>query len=239
MEGTYTLDLADYIQKSSKIHDLALTLQSCIPSQIDVTIEKLVEKELPVECVDIEGLPLKGASANPSFVTVYIKKDSDVESAKVVLSPQLIETAKKQPVEVTAYVELGVAGVRRKSKNPVLVSLQSEKRLRKYTFQPASFGFITSPKVAENFIVELIDETFTDSTSFMATNKAMEAYKKMQYHVLIEIRDEDASLSEILPRPVIYNFPPKDFKNGDIDIVEVPIAKTATFKLTPRNPTPN
>ena len=234
-EGTYALELLDYLQESSKVQELALTLESCTPKRVDVKIEELVEKELPIQCVDKDGLPVDGANPVPGVVKIFVRKAYN-ESATVVLSPQLMELARKQPVEATAYVELGVAGVRRESQTPVKIELQSEERLKPHNFQPTSFRFVMSPEIASNYEVELVNETFTGTTNFMATDEAMDAYKKMQYHIRIEIRDGDELLSEIPPRPVIYNFPPDHFKNGDIDIVEVTVPKTATFKLIPLNP---
>ena len=234
-ESTYTLNLLEYLQKSSKVQDLALTLESCTPPEVDVKIEELVEKELPIQCVDKDGLPVDGANPVPGVVKIFVRKAYN-ESATVVLSPQLMDLARKQPVEATAYVELGVAGVRRESQTPVKIELQSEERLKPHNFQPTSFRFVMSPEIASNYEVELVNETFTGTTNFMATDEAMDAYKKMQYHIRIEIRDGDELLSEIPPRPVIYNFPPDHFKNGDIDIVEVTVPKTATFKLIPLNP---
>ncbi|MHC5138388.1 MAG: YbbR-like domain-containing protein [Planctomycetota bacterium] len=238
-EGDYTLDLLEYLQKDGKLGDLAVTLESCLPSEATVTIEKLVEKELDVECLDKDGQPVPGSNPNPSRVKIYVRQNYPIESATVVLSPQLMETARNQPVEVTPYIDLGVAGVTREAASPILVTLQSEERLKPHTFQPTSHRFVMSPEIASRYEVELVDETFTGTTNFMATDEAMDEYKKMQYHVRIEIRDSDEQLSEIPPRPVIYNFPPEHFKNGDIDIVEVPVSKTATFKLIPLNPETN
>jgi hypothetical protein len=238
-EGVYALKLLDYLQESTKIQELGLTLESCTPLEVTVTVEKLIEKELPIECRNENGSLITDVEITPdAFAKIYVRK-GDNDPAIVKLTQQQIETARKQPVEVTPSVKLGEAGVERKAANPVQVRLRSEERLKPHTFQPTSFRFVMSPKIADGYKIELVDETFTDSTSFMATDEAMDAYKKMPYHILIEIRDEDSSLTEILPRPVIYNFPPKDFKNGDIDIVEIPIPKTATFKLTPINPEVN
>lgn len=240
-EGDYTLDLLEYLQKDGKLEDLAVTLESCSPSEATVTIEKLIEKELDVKCLDKDGQPVPGSNPNPPRVKIYVRQNYPVESATVVLSPQLMETARNQPVEVTPYVNLGIAGIRREAKTPVQVTLQSEQRLKPQTLQVTSYRFVMSPEIASRYEVELVDETFTGTTNFMATDEAMDEYKKMEYHVRIEIRDGDEQREEIPLRPVIYNFPPEHFKNGDIDIVEeeVTVPKTATFKLIPLNPVTN
>ena len=236
--GQYPLDILKYLQDSSKIDDLALALNSCTPTQATVTIEKLVKKELPVQCVNKDGLPLKGANPDPAIVEIYVREKYN-ESATAVLTPQQIEIARKGPVEVTPYVELGIANVRREAANPVSITIKSGERLKQQPFQPTSIGFLMTPKLAGNYTVELLNETkLTERTLFNATDEAMDAYKKMRYHILIETRDGDELQPEISLRPVIYNFPPEHFKNGDIDIVEVTPAKTASFKLVPINSTP-
>jgi hypothetical protein len=233
---SYTLELLDYLQKSSKVQELALTLESCTPTQVDVKIEKLVEKELPVECVDKDGLELKGAYSDPSVVKIYVRKDYLPESAIVVLSPQLIETAREEAVPVTPYVELGIAKVRRESQTSVQVKLRTEDRLKEFPFQPTSIGFLMSPEIAGNYKVELTNEIkLTERTLFNATDKAMDAYKKMPFHILIEIRDGDELQPEIPPRPVIYNFPPEFVRSGEIELADE-LRKEAKIKIEPLNP---
>ncbi|MDH4203532.1 MAG: hypothetical protein OEV87_11655 [Phycisphaerae bacterium] len=236
-EGPYTLKILDHLQNNIKIQELALSLESCTPSEVTVNIEQLVEKELPVACVDKFGVTVDGAVSNPAFVKIYVKNGYN-GPATVELSPQLIETAKKGPIPATPFVKLNVAGVKREAAGPVQITVQSEQRLKQFNLQPTTYGFIMGPKIASDYKVELTGETFTGTTSFIATEEAWEAYKKMRLSILIEIRPGDELLSEIPPRPVIYNFPPEYFKNGDIDAVEVAVPKTATFKLIPINPSP-
>jgi hypothetical protein len=52
----------------------------------------------------------------------------------------------------------------------------------------------------------------------------------MRYHLLIEIRDEDATLTEIPPREVIFNFPPEFVRNGQIAATS---SHTASIRLIP------
>ncbi|MEN8128270.1 MAG: hypothetical protein ABFR90_10785 [Planctomycetota bacterium] len=239
-EGDYPLNILKYLQDSSKAQDLALTLDSCSPSQATVTIQKLVEKELPIECRDENNSLIPGVDISPSaFAKIYVR-EGDNDPAIVKLTQQQIETARKEPVEATPYVELGAAMVRREAENPVQITMKSEGRLEETTFQPKSIGFVMSPEIAGNYEIELLNKTeLIGSTKFNTTDEAMDAYKKMRYHILIEIRDGDVSQPEISLRPVIYNFPPTHFKNGDIDFVEVVPAKTANFKLVPINPEAN
>lgn len=236
--GTYSLDLLDYLQKeNSKMHELALTLDDCDPKMIDVRVEKLEKKKLPVKVLDQNGLQLPGVTVEPSVVTMYVRSAN--EYASVTLSAQQITAARKNPISVTPYVELGIAEVVRYADNPVRVSLLGEDLRKQTPYVPTSIGYIMSPRLAGKYTVELINESqLIGTTNFYATDEAIEAYKKMRTHILIEIRDSDEPLIEIPFRPVIYNFPPEYYKNGDIDIVETTPPRTATIRLIPVNPTP-
>jgi hypothetical protein len=133
---------------------------------------------------------------------------------------------------------LGIAGIVRFADDPIRVSLLEEDLRKPQVFVPTSIGYIMSSRLAGKYTIKLENESqLIATTQFYATDEAMEAYKKMRYHILIEIRDDDARLTEIPPRPVIYNFPPKYFKNGDIDIVEVNPPNTAKIVLEPVNST--
>lgn len=233
--GTYTLNLLEYLQKHSKTHDLALTLESCEPKQVDVHIEKLEKKNLPVLARDEDDSP-RNVKLEPSSVTMYARSTN--EFAKITLTDQDMAAARKNPISVIPYVELGIAGEVRQADNPVRVSLLEEDLRKQQPFVPTSIGYIMSPRLAGKYTVELINESqLIGTTQFYATYEAMEAYKNMRPHILIPIRDSDQPNTEIPFRPVLYNFPREYFKNGEIDVVETTTPKTATIKLIPVNST--
>jgi hypothetical protein len=221
-EGTYTLELLDYLQNNVKIQELALSLESCNPSEVTVNIEQLVEKELPVQCVNKDNVRLK-ANSDPPVVNIYVRKGYPVESATVVLTPQLIEAARKQPVSVTPYVELGVAGMKRKSANPVQITLKPEEQLQPNKFLTAKpIGVTMSQDLRERFKVTIVNDTKArETTTIYATDEAFRAYENMTYPLLIEIKDSDvADLSQASSKTIIYNFPPEYVKKGEIELTE-------------------
>lgn len=230
-KGSHALNLLSLLEKEDKIHDLALTLVACDPEQIQVNIEQLELKKLPVECLNENGFPVQGAVVSPSFVDIYVR-EGYTGPATVILSPQDRDVARRTAVSVTPFVKLGVANVVREAAQPVQVSLQSEERLKPQAFQPSSVGFVMSQNLADQYTVELDNlAQLTSTTQFSATDEAMDAYKKMKYHLLIEVRDGDEQVTEMVLRPVIYNFPRSYFKNGEI--VELTPPKLAVFKLVP------
>jgi hypothetical protein len=233
-EGSYSLDILELLKKDDRIHEMALTLEACNPAQVDVNVELLELKRLPVECLDENGFPIQGVIADPAFVDIYTRPTYN-GPATVTLSPQQREIARKSMVSVKPYVQLGVAGVIRESEITVKVTLQSEERLKPQAFQPGSIGIVMSPQLAGKYSVVIANEAqLTSTTQFNATDEAMDAYKKMKYHLLIEVLASDEQLAEIPPRPVIYNFPHDYFKNGEI--VELTPPKPAIFKLVPISP---
>ena len=91
----YTFNLFDFLQKQSQTRGLALTLDSCSINQepidrIDVQIEVLENKSLPVVCVKENGLPVPGAITDPAQVDMYVRETYN-QPAYVTLSDQQIE----------------------------------------------------------------------------------------------------------------------------------------------------
>jgi hypothetical protein len=236
--GTYTLELQDYLQKSPKMRDLALTLESCEPSQIVANVEKLEEKRLSVQVQDENGMAIKGAVADPAWVMVYVRSTYN-DPATVKLTAQQIQTARERPISVKPYVETGVAGIIRESNEPVKVTLQSGQLLDSKPFQPQTIGFLMSAEIAGKYTVQLTNEADLKSRVLIrASEAALAEYQKRAYHLLIEIKPGDERLPEIPPRPVIYNFPRDFVRTGEIELVESAQEKTAVFKLVPINPSP-
>lgn len=233
------LNILDYLQNDIKIQELALALKSCIPSQVTVNIEQLEETELPVQCVNKDNAPLK-ASADPATVKIYVRKGYPVESATVVLTPQLIEAAQKQPVSVTPYVELGVAGIKRKAANPVQITLKTEEQLKPNAFKTQKpIGIIMSELLQSKYKVTILnDSEIRDTTTIFASDEAYRAYLDVTYPILIEIKESDVNLPQIPPKKIIYNFPPEYVRSGEIRLDDTRIARTANIKIEQINPSP-
>ena len=237
IEG-YVLDILGYLKENGKIKDLPLALESCAPSQVTVNIEQLVEKELPVKCVNKNNVPLK-TNSDPAFVNVYVRKDYPVESATVILTPQMIETARKHPVEATPYVELGVADVRREAENPVRITLKGEGQLESQTFKTAKpIGITMSQELRAKYEVTIVDDTKArETTTIFATDEAFKAYEDMTYPLQIEIKENDIiNLSQVIPKKIIYNFPPEYVRSGEIERDKTKLQVSVTIKIELLNP---
>jgi len=238
-EGTHTLELLEYLQKSSKIQELALTLESCSPSKVDVKIEPLVEKKLPIQCLDENGLLRKDAVITPAFAYIYVRKGYTA-SATISLTQQQIEMARQQqPVWVKPYVDMGIKGVIRESAEPVEVILQSETLLKPRAFQTTKpIGIFMSPELQNAYKVIISnDEELRKTTTIYATEEAFRAYENVAYPLYIVIKDSDVvDLSEIPPKTVMFNFPPEYVKSGQITEDETKLPRSATVKIELLNP---
>lgn len=232
--NTYTVDLLEFIKKSPAYQEMALTLEGCEPPQMEVQVEALTEKQLVVQCLDESGTPLKAADVTPGQVAMYVRPDY-TGPAYIKLSSQQIAAARKSPIRQKPYVDLGPTGPRRTAAQEVRLSLPATEKLNEYPFQPQGIGFLFSRNTQGKYSVQLVNESDLRTIQIRATEAALEAYKKVRYPLLIEIRDEDAALPEIPPREVIFNFPPEFARNGQI---EATVPKMATIKLVPLTPAP-
>jgi hypothetical protein len=146
------------------------------------------------------------------------------------LTAQQAERARRLTVSEKPYVEIS-PGKRHYAQNAVKISLPATEPLKEQVIQP-KIGYIISPTSLGKYKIELVNESdFKTIPNIRATDKAFEAYNKQRYHILVEIRDGDEALSEIPPRPVLYNFPPEFQKNGQIEAPNPP--QQAQIKLTP------
>lgn len=227
--GDFTLDMTEYFRRHPRMKEHTLTLESCIPDRIEVRVEKLTPKLLVVQCVDENGAAIKHESIEPAQVEIPVRKDY-TGAAYITLTTQQAERARRLPVTEKPYVEIA-PGKRQYAGITVQITLPETEPLKEQVFQPM-IGYVVSPVLLGKYKIELLNESDLKTIrNIRATDKAFEVYKKQRYHFLIEIRDGDESLSEIPPRPVIYNFPPEFVKTGQIEAPVPP--HQAQIKLTP------
>lgn len=213
--GTFTMDLTDFIRRNPKVREYALTLESCMPDKMEVVVEKLVKKPLVVQCVDETGAIIKHETIEPSQIEIPVRQDFNGPALVMLTKPQM-DRARKLPVEEKPYVEI-VSGKRQYAGEMVAITLPATEQLSTQPINPM-VGYIISPTMLAQYKVELINESdFKTIRDIRGTEKAFEAYKKQRFQILIEVRDGDAALPEIPPRPVIYNFPPEFVKSGQIE----------------------
>lgn len=240
--GTHKLDLLKFLKNSEKIASLELTVKSCGIETVDITVEKLVEQELTVECRDKNNFPLQHETIDPPSVKMFVHKDwvGDVMlKAYLVLNPQDADKARKSAIELTPYVKLLNGVVQRYADDPVKVKLLSTEtplENQKLTGSDLRIGYVFSNQARGEYDVELTNKKdLIRTTLFNATKEAIDAYKLQKYQILIFIRENDINQDDVnqgyILRDVVYNFPQKYVAKNEIYRSSNP--QMATFKLVP------
>lgn len=206
--GIYTLSISDLVRRNLKVRDLALTVSSCQPDQIQVRVEELIQKELTIEIHDENNNPIPPESVEPARIRMYVPPDYN-GPAIVSLTGQQVTNARSGPVRERPFVSFGSGRPPRYADQFVRVRLPSTEPLKDQVFQPKRIGFILPPELQGRYRVELLNETDLKTMNFKASDEAMQLYEQQPYHLLVQVQDGDENLNPIPPRPVIYNFPPE------------------------------
>jgi len=159
--GTHTLEVLSFLNSSTKMKNLGLTVESCKVKGIEsgaigVTVEKLVEKWLTVQCFDETGAILEHETIDPARVKMFVRQEYNSE-AKVTLTKQQITKAREYQIVVTPYVELA-PGTQRFAPTRVKIKLPpAEVSLQDRPLQP-TIGFIFSENLQGKYSIELLNE---------------------------------------------------------------------------------
>lgn len=240
--GTHTLEVLSFLNSSTKMRNLGLTVESCKiegreVATIAVTVEKLAEKWLTVQCFDETGAILEHENIDPARVKMFVRQEYNSE-AKVTLTKQQITKAREHQIAVPPYVELA-PGTQRFAATRVEIKLPPiEVSLQDRPLQP-TIGYIFSKNLQGKYSIELLNENeLAETTQFRATDAAWAVYKdKTPYQVLVEVKDGDEATEEVsISREVVYNFPAEFVEKGQIRLNEP--HRQAKFKLVPVGPEP-
>lgn len=216
-----SFDVRDFLRKSDQIQRSGLTVESCKPANINVKVVGLSERSLPVQCFDTNGNPLKHESITPATVNMFVPDSwGRNEPARVTLTSREIEQARTTPIKLTPYIELP-DGQRRQSRTAVSVTLPPEEdRLKSYNITTATPGFLFSANLQGKYRVEVSKPNdLLRPIQIRATEEARQAYEQMDFQVFLQILDEDVEATDLVPRELIYNFPPDYVRKGEIELV--------------------
>jgi hypothetical protein len=232
--GEHHLSVLNFLRRSDQIRQLGLTVESCHPGTLPVSVVELVKKTLSVKCVDETQNPLNTAITEPAQVDMSVPVDWGGEKlvATVQLSRREIDQARLLAVKKVPFIELA-AGQIRDAPAPVKITMPpDEDLLADHTITTATLVFSLSANLQAKFKVEVanLDEVIRAIT-IRATADAKRAYEKMPHQVILEIKDEDAKSAEPLRRELIYNFPDEYVRKDEIRLNQQPAI--ARFKLVP------
>jgi hypothetical protein len=229
----YPLDLLGYLEKNVEIRKLGLKIKSCEPGIVGVTVLKLIGKNLPVECLDENRLPLAGVeSIDPPRVEILVPENRIDEQLKatVRLTSKQIEQARLGTISVRPYIEI-TPGNFEYSKDRVQIKLSAgQERLQDYGI-PATIGFTLSENLFGKFKVELTDRG-PSMVGIKATPEAKTAYENTSFKLLLFVEDGDTKATEPILRDLVYNFPREFVQKDEIRATQQQPPKVR-FKLIP------
>jgi hypothetical protein len=230
-EGVHSISLTDFLRTSALIRQLGLSVKSCIPSRIDVQMQKLEEKQLNIECFDDKGVLLKPETIEPPKAAVFVPSDW-TDSARVVLTSAEINQAKSAAISKQPFIRLPDGQIKT-SADSVKVKLSSNERLLpEYTLKRPRIGFVLGQNLVGKYTVELLNPQNVYLLTIRATPEARDVYEGQLYQILLYIADDDAKKpGEEQERKVDYNFPKQFVENGEIQLKGEPVP--ARFKLVP------
>lgn len=235
--GSYSLNLLPFLKKDKEIKRLGLKVESCKPEVISVKVVGLVSRRLDVKCVDEDQSPIGEAIVEPPQVDMLVPEDWGAEKriAEVLLTRREIEQARVSPIEKTPYITLA-AGQIREAPKPVKITMPPEPdRLSDCTITVATLSIALSPIspiLQGKYAVEVTNLRELGPIYIKATPEAERAYKLQQFPLMtLYILDGDENTTEELKREVVYNFPEKFLRSGEIELNQKPAV--AQFILTP------
>lgn len=235
---THKLNVLQFLRKDENLKRLGLTVESCDVETVDVTVEQLKSDVIPIQCLNENGDVIKHLSIDPPRVRMFIPQDWTKEEyiANVTLTSQQIEQARKSSVVETPYIELS-ASTTKKAETTVEIKLPpTEEPLSERPLQalPSQISFVMNRNMHEKYRAKLLNESdLTSKTSIMASDTAWAEFKRMPYHILIEVRSGDETAESEITREAIYNFPVEYISKKEIRLNEPP--RRAKFKLVPRS----
>ncbi len=238
-DSSYTLNVLEFLHDTSKLRKLELTIEEKNVEEkhkfVQVKVEKLVEKELKIKCVDGNESDITVLSINPPKVKIFVKPGYTGD-AIVELSDIEIEAARKDYTTKKPFVPLAANDIRQGA--PVQIKLPPNE-LPYRNIVPRRIGYSFGKTLMGKYSIELEKESdLTTTLVLKASPEAFEAYNSMDVHIFVVALDDDASKDGIITRKVIYNFPPKYFAKGEIRLAkdDNPGEGEARFKLIPLNP---
>lgn len=239
--GIYTPPLLDLLRRAitRDKHLAGLTVQSCEPDSVSVRVVRLTRMVIPVQCVDVQGIPMEEAIPEPPEVEMFIPEQWGRERrvAHVTLAATELERAQMTSSDLMKKPFVMVLGRRREAEAEIRISMPDiEDQLQLRVIKNPKLGFVMSETLQNKYSVELDQRSLDNALSAIQIRASAEAhltYEKSFYHVLLDVLDSDAEVDEIAPRRLRYNLPLESMRSGQIRLEQDPVS--VTFKLVPKS----
>lgn len=214
--GTQMIAVLDFLSRNEWVRQRGLTVEGCMPETLEVRIDRLVPRSLPVLCVDSNDMTIEGAVTEPDKVDLYVPADWR-RAAQVKLAPEEIARAATKPVTKRPYIALD--GQRREAGQEVAIrTLANPDRLKDYTIKTVRPGILISENMQGRYELKLDKpEDLYRFVEIRATEQAKSTYETMRYQVILEIDEGDTKSTGPQQKPLIYNFPERYLRSNEIE----------------------
>lgn len=237
-DESFRYPIAALVQESPKVRELGLTVLQSKPAAIDVTLRRLVKKQLRVVCIDENSNTLSNAVVEPDMVEMYVPDNwSGVElTCTAQLTAEQRAAALAGAVTLKPFVEIEAG--RKAYGDPVSVSVEAKQvELEIFPINGPRIGLLSNEQIAKDYRVEITarNEALT-TIQVKASKEAYQAYRAAKYQMLVEIYPEDLPAGTEkqtgpIERQASYYFPPDFEKAGLISAVDTGIKPIVTFRL--------
>jgi len=230
----YTLNVLDFLNKSSKVRKRELEVVSSTVELLQVQVDNLVKKTLKIKCIDENGGEIIADRIEPPTVDIYVK-DEYTGDATVILSDRDIAAASKNHIVRIPFVQ--VSPTEKRKGRPVEIKLPSIE-LPTDTVQTTNIGYSLGKTLVGRYKIVLKNEDkLISSVTLRGTPEALDTYRNQDIHIFVVALDGDEKKQEDIVRPVVFNFNPKDVANGHIRLAKDEPDK-AVFRLVKLPQTP-
>ncbi len=238
----YQYPVMSLLEKYDKLNRVGLTVVQCKPATVEVKVEKLVNKQVKVLCVNEHNLIEDNVNIEPTFIDMPVRDywSGDRLTSFVKLSPSQLSQLGTKPVTATPYVEIDPKRFIHSDRAVVITGSMESKTKIAYALPGPRIGFSLNQNITDKYNVIITQKSDSLNTlQYMATETASEAYKKANYHVLVEIQEADIKPDtdgKPLPftKDVIYNFPQEAVRKGEIEPLRDRTSPTVTLQLVPK-----
>jgi len=190
--GETTIRLVNIVKQSAMIHEGGVSVESCTPDMVSISVIKLARKPLQVRCFNDNGAVIPATEITPSMIDMYVPEDwsGDKLVATVILKEADLNRASgEEPIDAKPFVIIN--GRTKVAKQSVKVRLSEQvTSLPEKSIAKPKFCLVVDSIVQSDFEIVIKREVETlGSIYFLATEEARRAYQSEPYQVELVVTD--------------------------------------------------
>ena len=233
--GVWTQQLQSFLEDQPLIRRLGLKVLSVEPASLKVGVERLVKRPVKVQALGDEGVILTKASIDPAEMDMYVLPGwgNDVR-AKVLMTDAEILQARTEAIVKRPFLEFPDGQIRQ-ADQPVTVRMPAEtEKLQDRVVTGTTLAIAMSPALQGRYQVQIKNlAEVMSAIAIRATPEAWQAYEQQKRPTMtLYIYEDDTKNTEVQRREVVYNFPQRYVRSGDIELKNAQ-PRTVQFQIFP------